>query len=175
MMDRMVHERRHPNGDRKTIGRISDWQQLEAQQEYAEEEGIPQNLPYGGLTYPGGEGDSYNADPYVNDYEEQGVNQARYDDAVRRLLADEFGGLPYGISDTGANIAPVDLLASETSLWDSAFGGDVYDEGSGILYDGYESGSAPMTARQLHALSDPADVNFGADPYSNYFGRGCGC
>lgn len=175
MMDRMVHERRHPNGDRKTVGRISDWQQLEAQQDGATHDGIPQNLPYGGLTYPGGEGDSYNADPAENNWEEQGVNQARYDNAVRMLLADEFGALPYGVSDTGANIAPVDLLASETSLWDSAFGGDVYNEGSGILYDGYESGNAPMTARQLHALSDPADVDFGADPYSNYFGRGCGC
>ena len=174
MMDRMVWEKRAPEAPRGQVANVSDWKTLSAEQEWAQEQGIPQNLPYGGLTYPGGEGDSYNADPYENDWEEQGENQDRYDNAVAMLLADEFGDNPYGLSDTGADLPPVDLL-SEELLWDAAFGGDVYDEGSGILYDGYESGSAPMTARQMHALSDPADVDFGADPYSNYFGRGCGC
>ena len=186
--DRMVHERRQPLAPRALSAMISDYAQLSAEQEYAEDQGIPQNLPYGGLAYPGGEGDSYNADPYVNTWEEQGVNQGRYDSAVAQLMADEFGSaLPYGVSDTGADIAPVDLLAEE-QLWDAAFGGDVYNEGSGILYDGYQDGT-PMTPAQMHALSDPADVNFGGvpsmddvyseslgvDPYSNYFGRGCGC
>ena len=173
MMDRMVWENRNPEAPRGAVAKVSDWKQLSAEQEYAQDQGIPQNLPYGGLTYPGGEGDSYNADPYVNDWEEQGVNQDRYDQAVAQLLADEFGDNPYGLSDTSADLPPVDLL-SEQLLWDSAFGGDVYNEGSGILYDGYQDGEA-MTARQMHALKDPADVNFGADPYSNYFGRGCGC
>ena len=175
IMDRMVQERRDPLRERMRAGKISDWRQLSAEQQEAQGDGIIQNLPVSGLTYPGGEGDSYNADPYVNTWEEQGVNQDRYDQAVAALLADEFGSaLPYGTSDTGADIAPVDLLAEENAVWDAAFGGDVYNEGSGILYDGYQDGQA-MTARQMHALADPADVDFGADPYSNYFGRGCGC
>lgn len=176
VIDRMVAERRAPTADRLRAARVSDWQQLSAEQQAAIDDGIPQNLPVKGLTYPGGEGDSYF--PGGSDssrWEEEGVNQDRYDAAVAALLADEFGSaLPYGTSDTDADIAPVDLLAEEVSLWDSAFGGDVYDEGSGILYDGYQD-EAPMTAAELHALADPADVNFGADPYSNYFGRGCGC
>ena len=176
VVDRMVAERRAPTADRGRVARVSDWQQLSAEQQAAIDDGIPQNLPVKGLTYPGGEGDSYfPGGSDASRWEEEGVNQDRYDAAVAALLADEFGSaLPYGTSDTDADIAPVDLLAEEVAIWDAAFGGDVYDEGSGILYDGYQD-SAPMTAAELHALADPADVNFGADPYSNYFGRGCGC
>ena len=79
------------------------------------------------------------------------------------------------------------LVGDEVEAEYEVLGGDVYDQGSGILYDGYESGATPMTVRQLHSLPDPADVlgaipsmddvyeeSLGEDPYDDYFG-GCGC
>lgn len=222
-----------PGGIPKGLHPVHSYKQLSAEQEWAEDEGIDQNLPVEGLTWPGGGGDSY--EPSDDTWAEQGVDQARYDSAVAQLLADEFGDNPYGVSDTNWDGPPVQLpaLYEEEQLWNSAFGGipsmedplaeslgedengipsmadpmaeslgwlveenvaayevlggDVYDEGSGILYDGYQD-ERPMSVAQLHNLPDPADVvgdipsmddvyeeSLGADPYDKYFGAACGC
>ena len=264
VLDALVAERAAPQADRGAVAEVSNYKQLSAEQEQAEEWGIPQDLPLSGLTYPGGGGESYDADPAEDSWAEQGEDQARYDSAVANLLADKFGddwddddefgdehypnetiwdegfdGFgedPYGTTDTnwdGADAA-IPELYEEEQLWNSAFGaipsmenplaeslgedengipsmadpmaeslgwlvdenqagfevlgGDVYDEGSGILYDGYQD-ERPMSVAQLHALPDPADVlgdipsmddvyaeSLGEDdPYDDYFGAGNAC
>jgi len=109
--------------------------------------------------------------------------------SMENPLAESLGEDENGIPSMADPMAEsLGWLVDENQAGFEVLGGDVYDEGSGILYDGYENAPA-MSVSQLHALPDPADVlgdipsmddvyaeSLGEDdPYDDYFGAGNAC